>query len=198
MFYTRFYCYYRDCAVPYVRHFHTGYSIFHFDLTKQVILHWIIIKYAISHITYENASHTYIRDCMISVLSYCVHLCKKWSNHDFWNDILPGLDCLSTTPKKWIIKSFILVYGPVTETLHPPGDFWRPLFLETLAIGLLKSGCLQKSQCWIKPWGRFFSKWPPNYNICLGFGTIFCIRQFSFSLMNYNHLGLHCITIKIS
>ena len=26
----------------------------------------------------------------------------------------------------------------------------------------------------------------------------FCIRQFSFSLMNYNHLGLHCITIKIS
>ena len=50
----------------------------------------------------------------------------------------------------------IIVYGPVTETLHPPGDFWRPLFLETLAIGLLKSGCLQKSQCWIKPWGRFF------------------------------------------
>ena len=45
----------------------------------------------------------------------------------------------------------VIVYGPVTETLHPPGDFWRPLFLETLAIGLLKSGCLQKSQCWMKP-----------------------------------------------
>ena len=57
-----------------------------------------------------------------------------------------------------------IVYGPVTETLHPPGDFWRPLFLEILPIGLLKSGCLQKSQCWIKPWGRFFSKWPPNFN----------------------------------
>ena len=42
-----------------------------------------------------------------------------------------------------------IVFGPVTETLHPR-DFWRPLFLETLAIGLLNSGCLQKSQCWIK------------------------------------------------
>ena len=55
-----------------------------------------------------------------------------------------------------MLYHYIIVYGPVTETLHPPGDFWRPLFLETLAIGLLKSGCLQKSQCWIKPWGRFF------------------------------------------
>ena len=26
--------FYRDCAVPYLRHFHTGYSIFHCDLME--------------------------------------------------------------------------------------------------------------------------------------------------------------------
>ena len=46
-----------------------------------------------------------------------------------------------------------------------------------------------------------FSKWPPNFNKCLVFGTIFfffVFRQFSFSLMKYNHFGLYFITIKSS
>ena len=71
-----------------------------------------------------------------------------------------------------------IVYGPVTETLHPPGDFWRPLFLETLAIGLLKSGCLQKSQCWIKPWGRFFQNGRQISTNVLFLILFFVFRQF--------------------
>ena len=30
------YC--RDCVVPYVRHFHAGYGIFHYDSMKYVIM----------------------------------------------------------------------------------------------------------------------------------------------------------------
>ena len=119
-------------------------------------------------------------------------------SHNKVNRSITNAWLTQSSPQSDIIAGYI-VYGPVTETLHPPGDFWRPLFLETLAIGLLKSGCLQKSQCWIKPWGRFFSKWPPNFNKCLVFGTIFFVfQQFSLSLMKYKCLGLYYITVKSS
>ena len=43
----------RDCAVPYVRHFYSGYIIFHCDSMKYYfLLHWITIEYAV--IPYEN------------------------------------------------------------------------------------------------------------------------------------------------
>jgi hypothetical protein len=44
----------------------------------------------------------------------------------------------------------MLVHGLDIETLTPPGDFGRQLFLETLPIGKLESGCLQKSRWWNK------------------------------------------------
>ena len=107
---------------------------------------------------------------------------RSWPLDELWPHIWWGL----------------IVYGPVTETLHPPEDFWRPLFLETLAIGLLKSGCLQKSQCWIKPWGRFFQNSRQISTNVLFLVLFFVFRQFSFSLMKYYHLGLYYITIKSS
>ena len=91
----------------------------------------------------------------------------------------------------WIfytLSGMHIVYEPVTETLHPTGDFWRPLFLETLAIGLLKTGCLQTSLCWIKPWGRFFQNGRQISTNVL-FLVLFLFRQLSFSLMKYNHMG---------
>ena len=55
--------YYRDCAVPYVRHFHMGYSIFHCDSMKNnLLLHWITMEYAMSRMKMPH-----IRDCTISV-----------------------------------------------------------------------------------------------------------------------------------
>ena len=57
--------YYRDCAVPYVRHFHTGYGIFHSDSKRyNLMLHWITMEYAVSRLKMP-----YIWDCAISVLS---------------------------------------------------------------------------------------------------------------------------------
>ena len=54
-----------DSGVPYVRHFHTGYSIFHCDSMKHnVILHWITIKYAVSCVKLPH-----LQVCAISVLS---------------------------------------------------------------------------------------------------------------------------------
>ena len=56
--------YYRDCAVPYVRHFHTGYGIFHCDSMKYYLMfHWIPMEYAVSRV---KMSH--VRDCANSVL----------------------------------------------------------------------------------------------------------------------------------
>ena len=55
---------YRDCAVSYVRHFHTGYGIFQCHSMKlKVILHWITVKYAVSHMKIPH-----VRDCAISVI----------------------------------------------------------------------------------------------------------------------------------
>ena len=55
--------YYRDCAVPYVRHFHTGYGTFYCDSMKyKVILYWITMKYAVSHMKMPH-----VQDCTISV-----------------------------------------------------------------------------------------------------------------------------------
>ena len=56
---------------------------------------------------------------------------------------------------------FVITSGRLraSNTKHAPlGDFWRPLFFESLSIGKLKSGCLQKSPPWVKWWGRFFFK----------------------------------------
>ena len=42
--------YYNDCAVPYVRNFHTGYGIFHCAPMKYAfMLHLMTMKYVISH-----------------------------------------------------------------------------------------------------------------------------------------------------
>ena len=57
---------YRDCAVPYLRYFHTGYGIFYCDsMRHKVTLHWITMKYALA--PYENVSGTVLRNlCIIS------------------------------------------------------------------------------------------------------------------------------------
>ena len=53
---------YRDCAVPHVRHF----SIFHCESMKyDLMLHWITLEYAVS----QMKCLTYVRDCIIFVLS---------------------------------------------------------------------------------------------------------------------------------
>ena len=49
-------------------------------------------------------------------------------------------------------------YRLATQNMHPPGDFWRPLFLESLSIGELKSGCLQKSPVGWSGEGAFFKR----------------------------------------
>ena len=49
-----------------------------------------------------------------------------------------------------------LDYRLATQNMHPPGNFWRPLFFESLSIGKLILGCLQKSSPWVKRRGRFF------------------------------------------
>ena len=61
--------YYRDCAVPYVRHFHMGYGKFHCDLMKgNLTLHWITIEYAVSCMKIPH-----VRDCTISVITARLH-----------------------------------------------------------------------------------------------------------------------------
>ena len=82
----------------------------------------------------------------------------------------------------------------------PPGGF-----LETTICGNLNHKAIEirlpaKIPVLDKAVRALFSKWPPNFNKCLVFGTIFffVFRQFSFSLMKCNHLGLYYIIIKSS
>ena len=84
--------YYRDCAVPYVRHFYTGYGIFHCDLMKYDLkLHWITMEYAVSRM---KISH--VRACTIPVL---LLLCN-WTpeQHRHWRSIF---DLIQNCKKKW-------------------------------------------------------------------------------------------------
>ena len=53
------------------------------------------------------------------------------------------------------------VYPDIEKVPLSPGDFGRQLFLESLPIGLSKSGCLQKSRRWKKR----CSKWPPKFTL---------------------------------
>ena len=49
-----------------------------------------------------------------------------------------------------ILLVALVVHGPAIEKVHRSGDFGRQLFLDSLPIDLLKSGCLQKSPRWEK------------------------------------------------
>ena len=61
--------YYRDCAVPYVRHFHMGYGKFHCDFMKyDLMLHWITMEYAVPRMKMPH-----VWDCTISVLTARLH-----------------------------------------------------------------------------------------------------------------------------
>ena len=48
---------YRDCAVPYVRHFHTGYGIF-IAIQRRMILCSIESKWDIAYPVYEKQNKT--------------------------------------------------------------------------------------------------------------------------------------------
>ena len=55
---------YRDYTVPYARYFRRGYGIFYCDLMKhKVLLHWIMMKYAVS-----SMKMLHVWDCAISVI----------------------------------------------------------------------------------------------------------------------------------
>ena len=59
----------------------------------------------------------------------------------------PGPACVvsrdvTQRDKQTAVQSDI-VRGPITETLPPPGEFRRPIYLKTLVKELLKSSCLQ-------------------------------------------------------
>ena len=67
---------------------------------------------------------------------------------------LPSLKNIPLTPLAVNLfhqkDGYNIDYRLATQNMHPPGDFWRPLFFESLSIGKLKSGCLQKSPPWVK------------------------------------------------
>ena len=64
-----------------------------------------------------------------------------------------------------------LVYGPGTETLPPPGDFCRPIYLKTIAYEILKSDCLQVNRWWVWSWRAFEDRYPMKI-INIGFSSI--------------------------
>ena len=83
--------YYKDCAVPYVRHFHTGYGILHCDsMNHKVMLHWITMKYAVSRMKMLHwaisvmssaipdlpATDAVMRHAMVAATKARIHACE--------------------------------------------------------------------------------------------------------------------------
>ena len=76
---SRFKSHYRDCAVVYVRRFHTGYGIFHCDSIKYDLMHhW----YRICHIPYKNVSRIATYGTAQSL--YCAFKNKFWTLTFHW------------------------------------------------------------------------------------------------------------------
>ena len=73
---------YRDLAVPFVSHFHTGYSISYCDsMTSDLIFYWTTMEYAVFRMKISRAGDcsisgkrlTYIRDLPIPLLFQTCH-----------------------------------------------------------------------------------------------------------------------------